>query len=82
MSRNEFGFELPTNYVESQTYLPPEAARQYFPETPWVVGNAIVNALPEDVPTDALNVFYYLKRGWIPNWVVIYFMRLQQKKLK
>ena len=73
-----FWFELPNNLRDISKYIPEEEERRtILAKVPAVVKAAILQCMGPDVPIDAMNTFYYIKRGWIPNFVVIWFIRVQ-----
>ena len=59
-------------------YIPSQDERERILENvPAIIVETIVDAMERDCPIDTFNTMYYLMRGWLPPFVVIYFVRRQ-----
>lgn len=74
---NTFPFVLPVNYLENDRLRPLQDQLGIINNIPPIVAEAILRAMPSDIPIDGLNAFYHLRRGWLPNWTVIWMMKAQ-----
>lgn len=77
MMDNTLPYELPINYVDNPRYLPSEEQRAFLEDIPDCIAEAVIDALPVSIPINPFNVFYYVKRGLIPIWVLKWFIRGQ-----
>lgn len=77
VARNEFDFVLPTNFVDNPKYYANRDDMPAIESIPAVVLDEIYAHLPAHFPADVLNVFYYVRRGFMPPYVVNWFMDVQ-----
>lgn len=75
-------FEVPKNFLNPDKYQPDQTPEEEFAQVPDVVARAVFDALDVNVPIDALNPFVYLRNGRLPEFVVVYFMKLVSRRVK
>jgi len=73
-----FGFEIPRNFHNVDSYRPVNVDEALFRSVPDVVSAGIIDVI--DLPIfDATIPFIYLKHGFLPEFTVVYFMNAQPK---
>ena len=73
-----FGFEIPRNFHNVDSYRPVNVDEAMFRSVPDVVTAGIIDVI--DLPIfDATIPFIYLKHGFLPEFPVVYFMNVQPK---
>jgi len=73
-----FGFEIPRNFHNVDSYRPVNVDEAMFRSVPDVVTAGIIDVI--DLPIfDATIPFIYLKHGFLHEFPVVYFMNVQPK---
>lgn len=78
----KLGFEIPKNFLNPEKYRPSTIPEAGFAAVPDVISSAVFQAMPAEVPIDAFNPFIYLRNGVLPEFVVVYFMRMVSVRIK
>lgn len=81
MENDSLNFELPTNFVDNARYKVEEKDLLPLENMPRVVSEHVIRYGGPDMPMDALNPFFFLKRGELPYFVLNWFMGHQPKRL-
>lgn len=74
MAYNTFDFDVPTNFVDYPKYRVSRAEMPDIEKVPQIIIMQMFAHLPATFPADPLNVFYYVRRGFMPPFVVNYFI--------
>lgn len=76
MQDNKLDFEVPTNFVDYPKYRVGSSEMPPDEDIPEIVKMNVFGHLPATFPSDVLNVFYYFRRGFLPVFVVNWFMKV------
>lgn len=78
MAKNEFEFTPPVNFIDAKKYHPSKRTFERIGLLPDCVVRCIVDVLPPNLDIDAVTVFFYVKRGYVPAWLVNFFIDKQE----
>ena len=80
VANNVFSFALPTSFSRKDTTSPTQTDFQTLlrGRVPPVVHNTLLRIVPRCVPINARILFEYVRDGYIPPFVVNYFMAIQE----
>lgn len=81
MSRDSFSFVLPVNYLDAKKYHPSVRTFERLGPLPDCVVRCLVDVLPPNIEVDPFTVFFYVRRGYVPVWLVNFFIDKQDKTI-
>lgn len=81
MSRDSFSFVLPVNYVDAKKYHPSVRTFEKLGTLPDCVIRCLLDVLPPNIDIDPFIVFFYVSRGYIPVWLVNFFIDKQSNSV-